>query len=281
MNKSAIVFGAFLALSISCSTNTLEKRTPEQKKADVYYGQGTADLVNKEYTQALINLKKAKELNPDDSQVRNNLGMAYYFKNQIPLAQLELEDAIRLNSKNSEARVNLGSLYMEKNELGEARKQFEKVLEDLTFNNQYRNYYNLGLLSLKEGDRQSAFSNLEKSIKEKEDFCPAHFKLGELYSEEYKFQKALHSFKESGKGTCVSQPAPFYHQALTLINLNRPEEAMVKLKEVMEKFPGTRFSTLANIQLKKLEQNQDQPQMSKGTQTEVIKSTQSVETPSF
>lgn len=282
MKKSAALFACALSLLVSCSSGDLNKKTPNEKKAETYYGQGTVDLVNKDYTQALINLSKAKELTPNDSKIRNNLGMAYYFKKQIDKAEDELREAISLDGKNSEARVNLGSIYLEKNKLAEARKQFEKVLEDLTFNNQYRNYYNLALLSLKEGDRAEAFFNLEKSIKEKEDYCTAHFKLGELYSEEYKFQKALQSFKSSGQGTCVNQPAPLYQQAVTLMNLNRAEDAAAKFKEVLEKFPGTRFSTLANIQLKKINMNENQQTLTKG-QTEVIKENgpTSVETPSF
>ncbi len=286
MKKSVIVFVATFALAVSsCSSNKLESKSTEEKKAEAYYGQGTAELVNKDYTQALINLLKARELTPGDSKVRNNLAMAYYFKKQPDQALAELNEAVRLDGKNSEARVNLGSILMEKNKLQEARLQFEKVLEDLTFSNLYRNYYNLGILSLKEGDRREAFLNLEKAIKEKDDYCPAHYKLGELYSEEYKFQKALSAFKESGKGTCVSEPAPFYQQALALLNLNRNPEATQKFKEVMEKFPGTRYSSLANSQLKKIEQNENQQTLSKGYQTEVIKEpaaqSQSVETPNF
>lgn len=59
---------------------------------------------------------------------------------------------------------------------------------------QFRNYYNFALLALKEGDRKEAFDFLNKSIKKKEDYCQAHFKLGELYTEEYKFKQALACF---------------------------------------------------------------------------------------
>jgi tetratricopeptide (TPR) repeat protein len=279
MKFSALLSVGALFFITSCASE--KNKTPDERKADVYYGQGTSDLVNKDYNQALINLTEAKKLNPKDAQVRNNLGMAYYFKKQFKQAEEELKEAVDINEKNSEARLNLGVLYMEKNELKNARIQFEKVLEDITFNNQYRNYYNLALLSLKEGDRQSAFDNLDKSLKEKDDYCPSHFKLGELYTEEYKFQKALKEFKESGKGTCVSLPAPIYHQGLTLLSLNKPTDAGQKFKEVMEKFPGTKFSTLANTQLKKTAEMQDQQHVSKGYQTEATKESNSVETPSF
>ena len=242
-----------LVLSVSsCSSNQLKDQTPDEKKAEVYYGQGTTELVRKNYAQALGYLTKAKELNSKDSKIRNNLGMAYYFRDQHELAEQELKAAISIDSKNSDAHLNLGSLYMEKNRLKDARVQFEYALSDLTFPNQYRNFYNLGILSLKEGDRREAFENLAKSIKEKLDYCPAHYKLGEMYAEEFRYKQALDAFKESGKGTCVSDPAPQYQQAMMLVNLNRPTEAKRKFQEVMEKFSATRFGTMASIQIKKL-----------------------------
>jgi len=272
---------ALLVLAISsCSSNQLKDQTADEKKAEVYYGQGTNELVKKNYAQALAYLIKSKELNPKDSKTRNNLGMAYYFRDQVELAEQELKAAISIDDKNSDAHLNLGSIYMEKNKLKEARIQFEYALKDLTFPNQYRNYYNLGILSLKEGDRREAFDYLAKAIKEKLDYCPAHFKLGEMYAEEFRYKQALDAFKESGKGTCVSDPAPQYHQALALVNLNRPTEAKRKFQEVMEKFSSTRYGTLAGIQIKKINNNDDTP-TTRATQTEVIKENQSAETPNF
>ncbi len=270
-----------LVLTVSsCSSNQLKDQTPDEKKAEVYYGQGTTELVRKNYAQALAYLTKAKELNSKDSKIRNNLGMAYYFREQHELAEQELKAAISIDSKNSDAHLNLGSLYMEKNRLKDARIQFEYALSDLTFPNQYRNFYNLGILSLKEGDRGGAFENLAKSIKEKLDYCPSHYKLGEMYAEEFRYKQAFDAFKESGKGTCVSDPAPQYQQAMMLVNLNRTTEAKRKFQEIMEKFSSTRYGTMASIQIKKLNNNDDTP-TTRANQTEVIRQKQSVETPNF
>lgn len=266
----------------SCASNPeLAEKSVEQKKSELYYGQGTNDLVKKNYSQALINLLKAKEFNPKDSQIRNNLGMAYYFREQPELAIKELQSAIDIDNKNSDAKVNLGTIYMEKNRLKEARALYEDVVKDLTYTNQFRNYYNLAVLSLKEGDRAEAYNFLFKSIKEKDEYCQAHFKLGELYTEEYKFKQALTSFQESTKGTCVAEPAPHYQQALALMNLNRFEEARMKLKEIMEKFPKSRFNTLASQQLKKISAEVREQTATKRFQTEVIKESKTVESPNF
>ena len=272
----------FTALFLaSCASNELAEKTTEQKKSEIYYGQGTSELVKKNYSQALINLVKAKEYDPNDSQIRNNLGMAYYFREQPELAEKELLKAIDLDKKNSDARVNLGTLYMEKNRIKEARAQYEEVLQDLTYPNQFRNYYNLAILALKVGDRAEAFEYLFKSVKEKEEYCQAHFKLGELYFEELKFKQALQSFQESAKGTCVTEPAPHYQQALVLMNLNRFEESRKILKEIMDKFPKTRFNSLASNQLKKISAELREQSGAGSFQTEVIKESKTIESPNF
>jgi Tfp pilus assembly protein PilF len=271
----------FLVFLVSCASNELAEKTVDQKRSEIYYGQGTSDLVKKNYSQALINLLKAKEFDPNDSQIRNNLGMAYYFREQLELAEKELLKAIDLDNKNSDARVNLGTIYMEKNSLKEAKAQYLEVQNDLTYTSQFRNYYNLAVLALKVGDRAESFDYLNKSIKEKEDYCQAHFKLGELYLEEYKFKQALLSFQESSKGTCVNEPAPHYQQALALMNLNRFEESRSKLKELIEKFPKSQFKTLAGIQLKKITSELREQTASGNFQTEIIKESKTIESPNF
>lgn len=277
----SILFSALMLTS--CASNPeLAEKTVEQKKAEIYYTQGTNDLVKKNYSQALVNLLKARDFDSNDSLIRNNLGMAYYFRDQPELAEKELLKAIELDKKNTDAKANLGTIYMEKNRLKEARAYFEQAAQDLTYANQYRNYYNLAILALKVGDRGEAFDFLFKSLKEKDDYCQAHFKLGELYTEEYKFKQALDSFRESSKGTCVNEPAPHYQQALALMNLGRFEEARGKFKEIIEKFPKTRFVTLANQQLRKItEEIHEQAATNRNFKTEIIKESKTIESPNF
>lgn len=246
------------SLVSSCAGLNQEKReTPEEKRAQVYYGQGTSDLVAQNYMQALINLTKARDLDPNNSNIRNNLGMAYFFRNQPELAVKELKKAVDLDQKNSDALLNLGSVYLNQKNYKFAKEAFIKVEKDLTFINQHRNYYNLALISLEEGDRQSALEYLSKSVKENSTYCTSYFKMGELYLEEYRFNQALEAFKQSGDGTCVAEPAPHYQQAIALLNLNRIPEAKQKFLEVKEKFASTRYGSLAAVQLAKIEEKRE------------------------
>jgi Tfp pilus assembly protein PilF len=273
MKKIKLIFPFLLIFFASCASNEPKEQTVEEKRADIYYTQGTNDLVKKDYLQALTNLLQAKELSPKDSMIRNNLGMAYYFKGQTDLAIVELKKAISLNEKNSDAKINLGTIYFERKKNKDARRLYEEALANITYENQFRTYYNIALLDLADGDRKSAFENLDRSLKEKDDYCVANFKLGELYSEEYKFKNALVSFQKASKGLCVSEPAPHYFQAVTLANLDRKSEAKKKFQEIMTKFPTTQYHKMASAQINKLNQtsNDGEENLSiNKQQTEVI-----------
>jgi Tfp pilus assembly protein PilF len=248
------IIALFVSTFIGCSSNDVvnSEQTVEEKKAVLYYDQGSNDLIAQNYQQALTNLLKAKELAPNDTKVRNNLGMAYYFREQIPLAIQELKEAISLDSKNTDAKMNLATVYMNLGKIDEAKKNFQDTLKDLTFSSLYRVHYNLAILNLKIGDRKSAYEELFLALKEKEDYCLAHYKLGELYTEEYHFKEAHKSFVESTKGSCVTKPETHYGVAMALINLNRTMEAKTKLQEIINKFPKSNFKTLAEKKIRNL-----------------------------
>lgn len=240
-----IIFLLLLSILNACTffnSNTNGKLSEAESKAEIYYSQGTNDLVAQDYPQALINLTKAKEYNPNDSKIRNNLGMALYFKGRFDLAEKEILKAIDLDSKNSDAKVNLGSLYFYQKKYAEAKKKFLEVYEDLTYTKQFRNLLNLAQIYLKEGDRKEAIKFINLSIKEKEDYCAAHFKLGEMYYEESRFKEAYKSFLESGKGTCVKDVAPLFWQGQALLGLEKNNEAKIKFNEVVNKFPDSELS---------------------------------------
>lgn len=279
MKINGLIFTLFLILLTACSTNNVNQDpSPSEKKAVVYYDQGTSELVEKNYQMALTNLLKAKDLDPNDSKIRTNLGMAYYFREQPEFAINELKEAISIDKKNTDAKMNLATIYMERNKLKEAKKLYEEVLTDLTYVALHRVHYNLAILNLKIGDRKSAFEELYKSIKEKEDYCLAHYKLGELYNEEYKYKEALNSFKDSSKGSCVNNPEPHLTMANVLIHLNKKAEAKIKLEYVIEKFNKTNLKIIAERKLKDLDRMSQSNDLEEENE---LTNAQMTETPKF
>jgi Tfp pilus assembly protein PilF len=249
-SQKMLVFFICLYLATGCASQ--DKKNTIKKKADLHYSHGTNALMNKEYTKALQHLGKALELRNNDSKIHNNIGMTYYFKKKFTLAAKHLKKAIDLDKKNSDAKTNLGSLYLHKGQLEEAKKIYNQVLKDLVYEHQYRTYYNLALIGLKKKNYNESLELLELSIKEKEDYCPAHYQKGSIFKLKRSYHKAYKSYQQASKGVCYNNPAPIYQQAKMLILLKKHPLAKLKLRDIMTRFNNTNYAELAAVQLKKL-----------------------------
>lgn len=252
-------------LFTSCASTKSVNKSTKQKKAELYYGHGTTMLLNQDYRQALKSLLSAQELDEDNPKVLNNLGMTYYFLDQKELAFDHLKQAVRLDPKHSDARVNLGSLYFENKKYKKALAQYEMVLKDLTYQHQYRTHYNIGLIYLKLGNRKEAKKQFLLSNTQNQDYCPASYELGNVFYKEYRYNSALKWFTEASKGKCYENAGPAYMQAMTLLELNDYEAARVKFQEVIERFSATRYSTMANLKLNEIKNQQILDKKEKGT----------------
>ncbi|MFT6632454.1 MAG: tetratricopeptide (TPR) repeat protein [Bacteriovoracaceae bacterium] len=240
-----------LLFLISCATKQV-KISKIEKRAEIYYNQGTQELVSKNYTLALKHLMEANILKPDDSRILNNLGMAYYFKKKHNRAVGYVKRSIKIDPKNTKARLNLATIYMALSKYNEAKNQYDIVLDDLTYEGQYRTYYNIGLLYMKQGKDTEAVNYFKQSIAENSSFCASHFLLGELYFKNRNFEKALASFKASGYGTCYNNPKPIYHQALSYIKLKQYDTAKLKLEEIIERFSPSEYEQKASKKIDKI-----------------------------
>lgn len=229
----------------SCSS---KKKELNLKQAELYFGAGTQSLMDRQYTEALKNLIKANELTPNNSEIINNLGMAYYFKGEKELAIKTLRRALELNEDNSDAKVNLASIYYKSGDMNEAEKIYKQVLRDLTYDKQARTLYNLGLLELY-GRKNSvtAENYFKKSVKEDDNYCPSYYYLGVIRYQRRQYNSALRYLKEASIGTCYEAPAPHYYQALTMIELRRFDEARMKLDEVDTRFKKSVYARKARL----------------------------------
>lgn len=241
-----------------------KKESPQMKQAGLYFGAGTQSLMDQQYTEALKSLLQADKLDPNNSEILNNLGMAYYFKEEKDMAIKTLKRSLEADKNNSDAKVNLASIYYKDGRIEEAEKIYKKVLRDLTYDKQARTLYNLGVIELhNHKDVVAAESYFKKSIKEDDNYCPSYYQLGVLQMKRRQFSLALKNFKEAGMGTCYESPAPHYYQALTLIELRRYDEARIKLDEIDSRFAKTVYAVRAKskmIELNEIENKNKSPE---------------------
>lgn len=253
-----------LIFVLSCGSNETET-TNKLTKAELYYNQGTSNLIKKDYTSALDMLLKAAEIAPGDTRVHNNLGMSYYFKQQYPQAEKHFNQAIKLDPKNSDARNNLASLYYEKGEFDKAMAEYQNIVNDLVYQHQYRIHYNIALIHLKKNKTYEAQSELELALKEKIDYCPAHALLGRIEKDAKNYEKALKHFREGTQGACFNLPEMHYLKALGLMDVGNYPEAKLTLKDLNLKFKNSPYEKLAMEKLAEIENKQETGELSLDT----------------
>lgn len=240
-----LIFG-FLFL-VSCSSQ--DKKSQTTKKAEIYYNQGTNDLVSKDYTSALNNLLEAYKLAPHDSRIANNLGMAYYFKNDSVTGMKFLNKAIELDANNIDAKVNIATVLMEKGNLEESYNRYQDILKVLTYDKQYRTYFNLGIIELKRNRLKEALGFFRNSIEVNNEYCPAHFELGKIAYDQKQYELALRKFKDASKGVCYNNPEPQFMASLALIKLGRYTLAKNNLEDILLRFPNNDIRDQAKREL--------------------------------
>lgn len=254
-NVSGLLLSAFLFTLMSCASKPREMN----KKAQIYFNGGTQALMTRDYTDALTNLLHANEEAPNNPDILNNLGMAYYFKGDETLAIKCLKRTLELDPKNSDARANIGSIHYEAGRFQEAEAMYKEVLKDLTYDKQARTLYNLGILELdKKRNPKQAEVYFKAAVKEAEEYCPAHYRLGTIYYSNREFNKAYRSFREATMGTCVDSASAHYHQALSLIELRRYSDARIKLDDIQNRFQKTVFGVKARTKMLEIDEIEKQ-----------------------
>lgn len=242
---------SLLALVLLCACSS--KGNVKSKQAALYFGAGTQSLMDRNYTDALTNLLKANELDPNNSDIINNLGMAYYFKGEKEMAVKSLYRSLEINPKNSDARVNLASIYYHTKDFARAEKLYQEVLRDLTYDKQARTLYNLGVLELEQKkDIDAAEEYFRKSIAEDENYCPTYFQLGLIQYSKKQYNTAMRSFKDASLGNCYDSPAPHFYLGLTYIKLGKIDEARIKFDQVDTRFKKSDYAMKARAKIVEL-----------------------------
>ncbi len=252
VTRPLIIAGLLLALASCSSSSTDQELSESEKKSEIYFNQGTQELQEGRYTDALGNLLKAHGYKPDSSTVNNNLGMAYFFKGKKDKAIEHLEKSISLDPKNSDAKNNLASIMYHKGNFKRAKELYLEVSEDLVYKLQFRVKYNLALIAVKEGRNGEASKLLNESLEANKDYCPAHFLLGKIEASQGRNEKAMQHLSEAASGTCTSSPAPLMAHAKLLEKSHDYEKARLKYREIRDRFPASEEATVANQRLKEI-----------------------------
>ncbi len=239
--KNNIVSAVVLALLLCGGCAVMEE---SQKKATYHYQMGQSYLAERNYTKALVELTEAEKLMPDDPDLLNRLGLAYYFKGKYEIAEKKYLKALELRPVFSDARNNLGVNYLEMQRWDDAIKQFKMVTDDLFFQNHDDASMNLALAYHGKGDNTTALAVLRPVVARNPQNAAAHLNLGRVYNADERVELAIGEFKKAVEINHDYATAHYY-LGLAYLKEKNMSLALKAFKEVVRIAPDAEIGQLS------------------------------------
>lgn len=214
----------------------------DKTKSELYLRLGVAQLESGNYPAALREILKAEELDPDSAVIQNNLGLIYFYRERLDLAEKHLRQAVKMDEKYSEARNNLARVLIERGKFADAEKEVKIVLADLTFTKPDKAYINLGLAKFNQKDYSAARSAFAKAIESTPEECSAHTYLGRSYFESNDYSHAAEAL-DRAIGFCQKNlyDEPHYYSALAYYRLGEKSKAVARFEEILKYYPDGKY----------------------------------------
>lgn len=229
--------------------------TPEQEqKARDITAIAIDHMSNGRYREALAELLKAEQANPEDADTQYALGLTYlYGFKRYQESRDHLDRAIKLRKDFSEAENVYGVTLMEEGKYQEAIPHFERAMANLLYSTPQYAEQNLGWAMCKSGRAEDGLGHLQHAIEVAPELCGAYYQVGLCYSDQNQLEQAIkwyEAFRTKCDGTALSgfvAPAQLaevqYRLGMAYIKAGKPEQARGPLQDCV-----TRFATLPIVQ---------------------------------
>ncbi len=146
-------------------------------------------------SDAILELEKAKKIDPELFLARLNLAIMFIKAGQNGNAVKELEKAIEIDPKNAEAHYNLGICYNQNMQYEKAIYEFRITIE---LNHSCKQaHVNLGMLFYENNHLDQAIAEYEKALKIDPNFFKALMNLGNALKTKSLYEDAINLFKKA------------------------------------------------------------------------------------
>jgi Flp pilus assembly protein TadD len=140
---------------------------------------GTTKMNAQEFAEALVDLKKAAELNPQLPDVFSYYGLALLSTGDVAAAATAFRKELESNPNDFVSNLQLGVIFKQDQRYDEALSSFERALRVRPGDPGVR--YQLATLDVITGNLEQACSKLEQLIQETPHFVEAHVSLATVY----------------------------------------------------------------------------------------------------
>ncbi len=179
--------------------------------------------------EAMLALKRAVELRPDEPSYYFLAGVAWLRKPDLQEAEQAFRQFLKLRSDHAQGQMYLGYALLKQKKYAEAREWLEKsVGKDASAP---ETFYYLGLIAQEQNENERAVELFEKAIRLSPSFAHARVALGATYLKLKNYPRAREEL-ETGVKLNPNDSKAHYNLALLYTRLKDPQRAREEMQIV-------------------------------------------------
>ena len=193
---TALLF-AVTALALLTSCTSAQDEEVRKLQAKNSYDNAVRNLTDNRLSLGLASLKEAIQLDPENAQFHNTLGLVYLNLGRTVDGQAEIQVAIDLDKNNPDFQHNLGTALAQQGKFDDAIVAYKKALTFPTYTTPEVAYYNMGEAYIRLRKPQEAIESFRAAIQLEPVMVAAHYGLGLALSQAGRRDDARAAFKQA------------------------------------------------------------------------------------
>lgn len=205
----------------------------------IYMEKGVRYMESGSYEIALKDMQRAIELDDENSEAYNAIGVLYERIDDFPNAERSYKKALSIQSDNYRARNNYARFLCSRGRANEAFEEFAKIIGNKLYDQPWVALTNAGVCAHGQGKRAEAENYMRKALEVAPNFAPALLEMARLSRESNQLMSAR-AFLE--RYFSAAGPSP---DALKLgieieNGLGNPDAAEEYARMLRGRFPGSK-----------------------------------------
>lgn len=195
------LFLGAIACVLSCATMESGENI---RKAEAHYKMGFANLNENKIQQAFVEFHKAYELDPNNKEVLNAIGLLYLLHLDDPAKAITyFERAVKIDPLFSEGYNNLGYSYEKTGNFETAITFYRKALSNPVYQTADKAYFNTGNSLYRMGKYEEALTAYKEALRRNPDLGLAYRKISLCYNAMGRYGDASTAMTEAIKRDTV------------------------------------------------------------------------------
>lgn len=167
------------------------------KQASAHYQLGISYLGDNNIQPAFVEFQKALELNPEDKEVLNAIGVIYLLKlEDAPKAMDYFKKALAIDRRFAEASNNLGVAYEKIRRYDDAIAAYREALSNPLYKFAQKAFNNMGRAQYRSGRYEAAVGSFKEALRRSSDFHLPYYGLALAYNAMGRYSDAATALKK-------------------------------------------------------------------------------------